>query len=120
MGGSRPRKYEATVVTAAADVAADKAAGARREETRPRAVDEAAWTSTRNVASVDKAVEPPCRTSLLTRPWRRERKGGGTARRGRGRVDCGEERRLRGQGRQTAVQDVPAHEAAAAGEERGE
>ena len=54
-------------------------------------------------------------------PRRVEREGGGTARRGRGRVDGGgEERRLRRQGRQTAVQDVPAHEAAAAGEERGE
>ena len=45
-----------------------------------------------------------------------------TARRGRGCMDGREERRLRGQGRGTAVQDVPAHEAAAAaaGEEKGE
>ena len=49
-----------------------------------------------------------------------ERKGGGTARRGRGRVDGREECRLRGQGRGTAVQDVPAHKATAAGGERRE
>ena len=72
-GGGQSPADEAAVGTAAADVAADKAAGARG--------------------------------------------GGETARRGRHNR---EERRLRGQGRGTAVQDVPAHEAAAAGEERGE
>ena len=46
--------------------------------------------------------------------------GGETARRGRHSVNVREERRLRGQCRGTAVQDASAHEAAAAGEERGE
>ena len=73
-GGGQSPADEAAVGTAAADVAADKAAGARggRRDRAPR------WTYVR------------------------------------------EERRLRGQGRGTAVQGVPAHEAAAAGEERGE
>ena len=46
--------------------------------------------------------------------------GGETARRGRHSVEVREERRLRGQGRGTAVQDAPVHKAAATGEERGE
>ena len=62
---------------AAADATADEAVRAVRVEARPRAPDDTAWTSARNVASADKAKEP-------------------------------------------AVQDAPAHEAAAAGEERGE
>ena len=61
-----------------------------------------------------------CRLARMPRRVERERKGGGTARRGRGRVDGREECRLHEQGPGTAVQDVPAHKAAAAGGERRE
>ena len=96
-----------------------KSARARRGPFVASAV-EVVWTRP-GVGGSRPWTRPPWAWSRRTLPRTRPR-GREEGRRDRApwTTPVHEERRLLGQGRGTAVQDVPAHEAAAAGEERGE